>query len=213
MVLFPDVQKRIQAELDAVVGRKRLPTFEDRASLPYLEATIKESLRFHPPTPLGIAHRLVEDDIVEGDYSRIISIYTTLACFSFTLLSSWPTACSLTIRYVIKHKGYHIPKGSIVLPNIWAMNMNEKQYDHPERFDPGRYLGPMPALESPVFGFGRRACLGVHYSLAAIFITTASILSVFDLRAQDKDGKDVQIEPAFTGGMSYALPPPPLSLN
>ena len=54
MVLFPDVQKRIRAELDAVVGRKRLPTFEDRASLPYLEATIKESLRFHPPTPLGI---------------------------------------------------------------------------------------------------------------------------------------------------------------
>jgi cytochrome P450 len=80
------------------------------------------------------------------------------------------------------------------------MNMNEKQYEHPERFDPERYLGPTPALESPVFGFGRRACLGVHYSTAAIFITVASMLSVFDLRAQDKDGKDVQIEPAFTGG-------------
>lgn len=66
MVLFPDVQKRIQAELDTVVGRKRLPNFEDRASLPYLEATIKESLRFHPPTPLGIAHRLSEDDVVQG---------------------------------------------------------------------------------------------------------------------------------------------------
>ena len=97
--------------------------------------------------------------------------------------------------------GYHIPKGSIILPNIWAMNMNEKQYEHPERFNPERYLGPTPALESPVFGFGRRACLGVHYSTAAIFITAASILAVFDLRAQDKDGKDVQIEPAFTGGM------------
>jgi len=82
------------------------------------------------------------------------------------------------------------------------MNMNEKQYEHPERFSPERYLGPTPALESPVFGFGRRACLGVHYSTAAIFITVASILSVFDLRAQDKDGKDVQIEPAFTGGTS-----------
>ncbi len=66
MVLFPDVQKRIQAELDAVVGRTRLPTFEDRASLPYLEATIKESLRFHPPLPLGIAHHLIEDDVVQG---------------------------------------------------------------------------------------------------------------------------------------------------
>ena len=85
------------------------------------------------------------------------------------------------------------------------MNMNEKQYEHPERFNPERYLGPTPALESPVFGFGRRACLGVHYSTAAIFITVSSMLSVFDLRAQDKDGKDVQIEPEFTGGTS---PPP-----
>jgi cytochrome P450 len=71
MVLFPDVQKRVQAELDAVVGRKRLPTFEDRASLPYLEATIKESLRFHPPTPLGIAHRLSEDDVVQGKKTNL----------------------------------------------------------------------------------------------------------------------------------------------
>jgi hypothetical protein len=85
------------------------------------------------------------------------------------------------------------------------MSMNEKQYDHPERFNPERYLGPSPALESPVFGFGRRACLGVHYSIASIFITVSSILSVFDLRAQDKDGKDVQFEPAYTGGMSSLL--------
>ena len=90
------------------------------------------------------------------------------------------------------------------------MNMNEKQYEHPERFNPERYLGPTPAQESPVFGFGRRACLGVHYSTAAIFITVASMLSVYDLRAQDKDGKDVQIEPEFTGGKFY-VPPPPLS--
>lgn len=95
MVLFPDVQKRIQAELDAVVGRKRLPTFEDRASLPYLEATIKESLRFHPPTPLGIAHRLVEDDVVQGDYNRIKSTFSSLLLFFFFLLGP-PTACSLT---------------------------------------------------------------------------------------------------------------------
>jgi len=206
MVLFPDVQKRIQAELDAVVGRKRLPTFEDRASLPYLEATIKESLRFHPPTPLGIAHRLVEDDVVQGDYIQPHQLDSLSLLYSLLFAFLLAHGVLANIRYDIHHQGYHIPKGSIVLPNIWAMNMNEKQYDHPERFDPERYLGPTPALESPVFGFGRRACLGVHYSLAAIFITVASVLSVFDLRAQDKDGKDVEIEPAFTGGM-YAPPP------
>lgn len=182
MVLYPDVQKRVQAELDAVVGRKRLPTFEDRASLPYLEATIKESLRFHPPTPLGIAHRLVDDDVVQGKQKN---------------KKNNPQQ---KLTHDLYLAGYHIPKGSIVLPNIWAMNMDQKRYDRPERFDPERYLGPTPALESPVFGFGRRACLGVHYSTAAIFITVSSILSVFDLRAQDQEGKDVRIEPAFTGG-------------
>jgi cytochrome P450 len=199
MVLFPDVQKRIQAELDTVVGRKRLPTFEDRAALPYLDATIKESLRFHPPTPLGIAHRLVEDDVVQGE-----RIPAPLFSLFRNDLRAYHRCITKNKNHHHHHRGtragHHIPKGSIVLPNIWAMNMNEKQYDHPERFDPGRYLGPTPALESPVFGFGRRACLGVHYSTAAIFVTVASMLSVFDLRAQDKDGKDVQIEPAFTGG-------------
>jgi len=115
---------------------------------------------------------------------------------------SSPVHTGISENHCCVYAGYRIPKGSIILPNIWAMSMNEKQYDHPERFNPGRYMGSSPALESPVFGFGRRACLGVHYSTAAIFITVSSILSVFELRAQDKDGKDVQIEPAFTGGMS-----------
>ena len=53
MVLYPDVQKRAQAEMDSVVGRDRLPTFEDRESLPYLEAVLRELLRWQPIVPLG----------------------------------------------------------------------------------------------------------------------------------------------------------------
>jgi cytochrome P450 len=89
MILYPDVQKRVQAELDAVVGRKRLPMFEDRASLPYLEATIKESLRFHPPTPLGIAHRLIEDDVVQGTVP--CHIFLSL---DFELMGPSPLLCT-----------------------------------------------------------------------------------------------------------------------
>lgn len=53
MVLFPDVQKRVQAEIDSVIGRDRLPTFEDRASLPYVEAILRETFRWQPILPLG----------------------------------------------------------------------------------------------------------------------------------------------------------------
>lgn len=45
MVLNPDVQARAQAEIDAVCGHDRLPGFEDRELLPYVEAIIKEVLR------------------------------------------------------------------------------------------------------------------------------------------------------------------------
>lgn len=45
MVLHPRVMKKAQQELDAVVGTSRLPTFSDRASLPYTEALVTELLR------------------------------------------------------------------------------------------------------------------------------------------------------------------------
>lgn len=52
MTLYPDVQKKAQAELDAVVGMKRLPAFEDRPSLPYCEAMFTELLRWNSPAPI-----------------------------------------------------------------------------------------------------------------------------------------------------------------
>ena len=53
LVLFPQVQRRAQAELDAVVGRDRLPTFDDSPHLPYIEAMCKELMRWLMVTPLG----------------------------------------------------------------------------------------------------------------------------------------------------------------
>ncbi|KAK6987650.1 cytochrome P450 [Favolaschia claudopus] len=46
---YPCIQRAAQAEMDTVVGTKRLPTFEDRASLPYVEAVCKELLRSTTP--------------------------------------------------------------------------------------------------------------------------------------------------------------------
>jgi cytochrome P450 len=76
------------------------------------------------------------------------------------------------------------------------MNINKKQYNHLERFDPKRYLGLTPALESPILGSSQRVCLGMHYSLATIFIMVVSVLSMFELHTQNKHGKDMPIKPA-----------------
>lgn len=53
MSVYPAVQKRAQAELDAIVGPDRLPTYADLAQLPYFNALYLEVLRWNPVVPLG----------------------------------------------------------------------------------------------------------------------------------------------------------------
>ena len=55
MALYPEVQKKAQAEIDAVVGPNRLPDFQDRPSLPYINAVVKELSRWNLVAPLGKA--------------------------------------------------------------------------------------------------------------------------------------------------------------
>ncbi|KAG1740832.1 cytochrome P450 [Suillus paluster] len=68
---FPEEQAKVQAEIDAVIGRHRAPTFADEQSLPRLHAFIAECLRWRP---LGFPHRTGKDVIWEnycipcGDY-------------------------------------------------------------------------------------------------------------------------------------------------
>lgn len=80
MTLHSEVQRKAQEEIDRVVGSHRLPTFDDRDNLPYVEAVVKECFRWHPIAPMGIPHVSTEDDVCEG---------------------------------------YLIPKGAMVIPNIW----------------------------------------------------------------------------------------------
>lgn len=80
----PGIQKMAQEELDAVTMRERLPTFEDRSRLPFVDAICKEVIRWRPITPLGellprslphlievrrwtgVPHANTRDDVYEG---------------------------------------------------------------------------------------------------------------------------------------------------
>jgi cytochrome P450 len=55
MIAYPAKQRKCQEELDNIVGRSRMPTFEDRDNLPYLKATVRELLRWRAISPLGTA--------------------------------------------------------------------------------------------------------------------------------------------------------------
>ncbi|QRV90769.1 cytochrome P450 family protein [Ceratobasidium sp. AG-Ba] len=83
-----------------------------------------------------------------------------------------------------------LPKGTTILPNIWAMTRDATMYPNPEKFIPERYLPKsrggiheIPAVDpsSFIFGFGRRACPGQHLATENLWTFAASILSAFDI--------------------------------
>jgi cytochrome P450 len=63
---YPELQKKVQKEIDTVVGRDRDIVPKDAPNLPYLNAFIKEAMRWKPASPFGIPHRCTEDDVVNG---------------------------------------------------------------------------------------------------------------------------------------------------
>ncbi|XP_039598351.1 steroid 17-alpha-hydroxylase/17,20 lyase-like, partial [Polypterus senegalus] len=66
--LSPQIQKKIQEEMDNIIGLDSRPTLSDRGRLPYLEATIREVLRIRPVAPMLIPHVALEDSSI-GEYT------------------------------------------------------------------------------------------------------------------------------------------------
>ncbi|KAF8756112.1 cytochrome p450 [Rhizoctonia solani] len=97
--------------------------------------------------------------------------------WKLTLPLAVPHACTQDDMY----KGYYIPKGAIVIGNSWAISNNPAVYPDPDRFDPDRFLDPA-VPDAPAFGYGRRICPGIHHADATMFLTMASIISVFNIR-------------------------------
>jgi Cytochrome P450 len=74
LTLYPDVQKRAQAELDVVLAGDRLPTFDDKPRLRYIDALCKELLRWQMVTPLGAGLLLFK--LESGFYNYGLSPYS-----------------------------------------------------------------------------------------------------------------------------------------
>ncbi|XP_048407378.1 steroid 17-alpha-hydroxylase/17,20 lyase isoform X1 [Stegostoma tigrinum] len=64
----PEVQKKIQEEIDSKVGLNRTPQLSDRNNMHFLSATISEVLRIQPVSPLLIPHVALADSSI-GEYT------------------------------------------------------------------------------------------------------------------------------------------------
>jgi cytochrome P450 len=167
MIAFPEVQRRAQAEIDAVVGRDRLPTFADASHLPYVCAIIKEILRWRPVAPFGMPHAATEEDWYEGMY-----IPKGTVCI--------PNA-------------WHCNHDREVFGNDADEFRPERHLDENGEHLPGPFETNQAGHVT--FGFGRRICVGKDLANESLFIDTVRILWATQLeRTRDESGKEVALD-------------------
>ncbi|KIJ12560.1 hypothetical protein PAXINDRAFT_14641 [Paxillus involutus ATCC 200175] len=186
MVENPHAWKRAQAEIDAVLGMNRLPEYEDRPSLPYVEAILRETMRWQPVVPL-VSHAASSSDIYKGFHipKGMSCVYTKIPRGHL---------CYIT--------------GATIVANVWAMSRDEARYPNGDQFAPERFLTVEGTLtdDNPaeyIFGFGRRICPGQHTGDASLWISIATMLATLEFNlAKDAEGKDVISKPTYASGLT-----------
>ncbi|QRV89943.1 cytochrome P450 family protein [Ceratobasidium sp. AG-Ba] len=106
------------------------------------------------------------------------------------------------------YKGYYIPRGAIVFWNVWAMSRNSDVYHDPEMFEPDRFLNPSVPVP-PTFGYGRRACPGIHYAESFLFICITSILATFEIGMAEDELGDKVAPPLKSRANTFIFHPAP----
>ncbi|NXV32798.1 CP2J2 protein, partial [Rissa tridactyla] len=66
MAMYPEIQARVHAEIDAVIGQGRQPSLEDRNNMPYTNAVIHEVQRKGNIIPFNVPRLTVKDTVVDG---------------------------------------------------------------------------------------------------------------------------------------------------
>ncbi|KAG0605930.1 hypothetical protein M758_9G099200 [Ceratodon purpureus] len=149
IIRSPRIQRKLQEEIDNVVGRDRNVTEADVSEFPYLMCVVKETFRLHPAGPFAIPRETMAD--------------TTL-------------------------NGYHIPKGTRVLINIFSLGRSAETWTEPLKFQPERWENEnLSAIHDPgfrilPFGYGRRQCPGYNLGTTMVLLTLARLLHAFEWR-------------------------------
>ncbi|XP_059432653.1 cytochrome P450 71AU50-like [Corylus avellana] len=143
LMKHPRVMKKVQKELEDVVGLERMVEESDLDSLEYLDMVLKETFRLHPVAPLLLPHEATED-------------------------------CTIN--------GFHIPRKSRVMINVWAIGRDPSVWSDAEKFFPERFVGSNIDVRGQdfqliPFGSGRRACPGMQLDmLVGSMDTSATVI-------------------------------------
>lgn len=168
LTLNPHVQQRAWAEIDAVCGENKSPTWDNYLQLPYISMIVKEAIRWRPVTPLAFPHALAEDDFVNGVH---------LPKGTTVMINVWG----------LHHDPLLFPdpekfdpsrfEGKTRLAATYAASADYSERDH------------------YVYGSGRRICPGIHLAERELFLGTAKLLWGYRIEQKsDASGMLIPIE-------------------
>ncbi|KAG4292662.1 hypothetical protein FPRO06_12150 [Fusarium proliferatum] len=184
MVIFPEVAKASQMELDRVCG-DRLPSLDDLPDLPYIHACVKESLRWMPGFMLGIPHATAQHDNYLGYYI--------------------PKGATVIINVWAIHnnpKRHPSPRQFDPMRYIDDQQTSIEAANNPDPTKRDHY----------VFGAGRRRCQGMHIADRSLFLAISRLLWAFDFDrvVSAEMGRDIipDAEEVTEGIMSIPSPFP-----
>ncbi|NWI09866.1 CP1A5 protein, partial [Crypturellus soui] len=173
LVTNPDIQKRIQEELDQTIGQERRPRLSDRGMLPYTEAFILEMFRHSSFLPFTIPHRQVlgttKDTVLNGYYVP-------------------KDRCVFVNQWQVNHD-----------KKLWKDPMAFK----PERFlsADGTEVNKLEAEKIVAFGLGKRRCLGETIAKWQVFLFLSILLQRLEFSV--RDGTKVDMTPIYGLSMKH----------
>jgi len=184
MLAYPETQARAQAELDAIVGRARPPTFADYPHLPYIRAMVVEALRWRAVGPM-IVHRSTEDDWYEGMYIP----KGTVCIANVWHMNQDPE--------IYGENAMHFdPARHLDANGDIPSGLSDKKEGHSS------------------YGFGRRNCAGRHMANNSLFINIAILLWATKIeRKKDASGQFVPLDVDGFVDLGLVVRPAPFECN
>ncbi|XP_004493553.3 3,9-dihydroxypterocarpan 6A-monooxygenase [Cicer arietinum] len=177
----PRIMKKLKAEIDVVVGTKRLVKEFDVPNMPYLRAFVKEVLRLHPPAPLAL-RQSVEDCKINGydikaQTRTLINVYAIMRD-----PQSWVNPDEfIPERFLAGGDG-----------------INGGDYEHANKMD-GDDFRHIP------FGFGRRGCPGSSLALTVIQVTVGALIQCFDWKVKGRDNVNMEEGSSFSARLANPI--------
>ncbi|XP_045319776.1 cytochrome P450 2D15 isoform X1 [Leopardus geoffroyi] len=191
MILHPDVQRRVQQEIDEVLGPVQRPAMVDQTRMPFTMAVMHEVQRFGDLVPLGMPHMTSRDIEVQG--------------FLIPKVGLQPSAPMLSTTQ------HGQCQGTTLITNLSSVLKDKTVWKKPFRFHPEHFLdaqGQFVKQEAFMpFSAGRRVCLGEPLARMEFFLFFTCLLQRFSFSVPVG-----QPRPSDYGVFSFLMIPPSYQL-